>query len=402
MEIVFGIDISSKTFNVAIGIDNSIVKEYKTTNNRLGFKELLVDLKQFEQPEVVFEATGTYSRRLEMFLQDYDYGYIRLNPLDAKKQMDNFRHRKTDIIDARNLALSQFQFKRKNTYQAKPVYQDLKDYNHFYQELNNDVVRTKDRLHSALQLTFPEIETLLSKTDSKLYWNLVKKFPISTIVFEYSIAELKEIVMHATDKCISDKRALKIAEKLSKLANESYPSVDEQSGVVMQVTYFVNQLMQLEQEKAVVIKEMSALSKELPEYEELLSLPGVAATTANEIIAELGDIKRFKRPNQINAYIGIDLKQYESGEYKAARHISKRGNAVARKILYQAVINMVSAATHDSGKNHIADYYQRKKQSYPVKMTKKIAIASIARLIRTIFSLVKNRQQYTYYPTLSK
>ncbi|MFX4025232.1 transposase, partial [Streptococcus suis] len=75
----------------------------------------------------------------------------------------------------------------------------------------------------------------------------------------------------------------------------------------------------------------------LPEYDILLSIPGIAETTATSIIGELGDIRRFQSANQINAFIGIDLRHYESGNFLAKEHINNRGNPYARKILLKCI-----------------------------------------------------------------
>lgn len=82
---------------------------------------------------------------------------------------------------------------------------------------------------------------------------------------------------------------------------------------------------------------MTALAKELPEYNELLSIPGLGVRTVVSLIGELGDIRRFRNSNVLNAFIGIDLRHYESGDYVANDHISKRGNTVTRKILFKAI-----------------------------------------------------------------
>ncbi|KRL72651.1 hypothetical protein FC54_GL001023 [Ligilactobacillus saerimneri DSM 16049] len=47
----------------------------------LGFNELKKLLSSYSQPEVVFEATGVYSRRLQRFLIDNNYQFVCLNPL---------------------------------------------------------------------------------------------------------------------------------------------------------------------------------------------------------------------------------------------------------------------------------------------------------------------------------
>ena len=76
---------------------------------------------------------------------------------------------------------------------------------------------------------------------------------------------------------------------------------------------------------------MVALAQPLPEYDILRSIPGIAETTATSIIGKLGDIRRLQSTNQINAFIGIDLRHYESGNFLAKEHITKRGNPYARK-----------------------------------------------------------------------
>lgn len=47
---------------------------------------------------------------------------------------------------------------RKPTYVQQEVYQHLRDLSRFYQNMNEDLVRAKNRLHKVLQITFPELE----------------------------------------------------------------------------------------------------------------------------------------------------------------------------------------------------------------------------------------------------
>ncbi|KJU73319.1 transposase, partial [Pediococcus damnosus LMG 28219] len=72
---------------------------------------------------------------------------------------------------------------------------------------------------------------------------------------------------------------------------------------------------------------MSQISVSLNEIPILQSIPGFGIKTAVCLLAELGDISRFHSSNAINAYIGIDLIQYQSGDYEMGQHIRKRGNS---------------------------------------------------------------------------
>ena len=360
MRTVFGIDVSKASSEVTILVNGEKVHSYSIPNDSIGFSRLLNDLKTVTNPEIVFEATGVYSRRLQALLDNNSYPYTRLNPLEAKKQLDSLRVRKTDKIDAKKLAISQFTLNRKSSYVQEETSQNLRDLSRFYQNLTEDIVRTKNRLHKVLQVTFPELEQVLSKQTGEQYWNLIITFPIKELVFELSEAELLKAIRKSTSKRISEKRLTSLADKLLVLAKQSYPAVKKTSPILEEVRYYAKELLRLDERRQVILEQMVSLAQPLPEYEILLFIPGIAETTATSIIGELGDIRRFLSTNQINAFIGIDLRHYESRNYLAQEHITKRGNPCARKILFKCIHNIASAS--HTNPCHIADFYEKRKR----------------------------------------
>ena len=128
----------------------------------------------------------------------------------------------------------------------------------------------------------------------------------------------------------------------------------ENTPILEEVRYYAQELLRLSERRQLVLNDMVALAQPLPEYDILRSIPGIAETTATSIIGELRDIPRFKSANQINAFIGIDLKHYESGDFLGQEHITKRGNPYARKILYKCIY-IIAAASH-TNPCHIADF----------------------------------------------
>lgn len=344
MRAVFGIDVSKASSEVAILVNGEKVHGYTMSNDALGFARLLGDLKSVHNPEIIFEATGVYSRRLQAFLDEHGYAYTRLNPLEAKKQLDSLRVRKTDQIDAEKLAQSQFVLNRKSTYVQEEVYQNLRDLSRFYQNLTEDIVRAKNRLHKVLQVTFPELETILSTPSGQQYWNLVIDFPCKDFVLELSKDKLSESIRQSTSKRISDKRVTYLTEKLTALANQSYCAVKKNSPILEEVRYYAKELLRLSEQRQTVLDQMVELAQPLPEYDILLSIPGIAETTATSIIGELEDIRRFQSANQINAFIGIHLRHYESGNFLAKEHTTKRGNPNARKIQFKCIHNIASVS----------------------------------------------------------
>ena len=380
MRVVFGIDVSKASSEVAILVNGEKVHGYTMPNDAIGFAHLLNDLKTVQQPEIIFEATGVYSRRLQVFLEDSGYAYTRLNPLEAKKQLDSLRVRKTDKIDAEKLAQSQFVLNRKPTYVQKEVYQNLHDLSRFYQNLTEDIVRTKNRLHKVLQVTFPELEELLSAPTGEQYWKLVIAFPSRNFVLNLSEGELIDVISQSTSKRISDKRIAYLIDKLTQLAKQSYCAVKKNSPMIEEVRYYAKELLRLTEQRQVVLDEMVSLAQPLPEYDILCSIPGIAA-------------------NQINAFIGIDLRHYESGNFLAKEHITKRGNPYARKILYKCIHN-IAAASH-TNPCHIADFYDKRKRQSQIASTKPHTIAAVHRLIRTMYYLITHNKLYDYTATQS-
>jgi len=102
-----------------------------------------------------------------------------------------------------------------------------------------------------------------------------------------------------------------------------------------------------------VDREIDALDRPLatiaaadPRVSHLLSIPGVGLVTALAIVAVVGDIRRFPRPQQLVGYLGLDPKVRQSGE-KPARtgHISRQGQVHARALL----VEPAHSAIHSRG-----------------------------------------------------
>lgn len=103
------------------------------------------------------------------------------------------------------------------------------------------------------------------------------------------------------------------------------------------------------------------LKKELrlyrPKDQYLLeSIPGVGPITAASFVSEVGDINRFKKPEQLVAYAGIDPRVHQSGiSVNGKGYISKRGNKILRTRLFNAAS---VAVLHD---NMFKTFFQKKK-----------------------------------------
>jgi len=67
----------------------------------------------------------------------------------------------------------------------------------------------------------------------------------------------------------------------------------------------------------------------------LMSIPGIGALSALVILAELGDISRFKRADQVVAYAGMAPSVYSSADSRRYGRLTKQGPPLIRWVIVQ-------------------------------------------------------------------
>jgi len=84
--------------------------------------------------------------------------------------------------------------------------------------------------------------------------------------------------------------------------------------------------------------EMVKLAKKLPEFPAVMALYGVGESIAAQLMGEIGDIRRFESKRALVAYAGVDPDKNDSGQkVSISGEISRRGDALLRKVVFQAV-----------------------------------------------------------------
>jgi transposase len=93
-------------------------------------------------------------------------------------------------------------------------------------------------------------------------------------------------------------------------------------------------------ELTVQIKALEARLEEEADKEQRIELlrthPGIGPLTSLALIHTLGDVRRFRRKEEVVAFVGLDPLEKSSGETKRMGQISKRGSRMVRHLLGQA------------------------------------------------------------------
>jgi len=74
-----------------------------------------------------------------------------------------------------------------------------------------------------------------------------------------------------------------------------------------------------------------------PGYAALRELPGIGPVLAAVIIAEIGDVTRFRRAGQLCSWAGLTPRHYESDTKVIRGHVSKQGSKMLRWALVEAI-----------------------------------------------------------------
>ena len=130
--------------------------------------------------------------------------------------------------------------------------------------------------------------------------------------------------------------------------------------------------------------------------EKLLAIKGVGIITIAGFVAEVGDIRRFRSPKQVQKYAGLELVENSSGKHKGRTRISKRGRRKLRKILYQVMIPLLSS---NKEFREIYNYYVTRLRN-PLKR-RQAMIAVSCKLIRVFYAILTKGVEYDRFKMMS-
>ena len=83
---------------------------------------------------------------------------------------------------------------------------------------------------------------------------------------------------------------------------------------------------------------LAAMANEFPQTESLLDIHGIALFSALLIVAELGEVERFRTAKQVGAYGGLTSRVHQSGGHCYQGPITRQGSPWLRWILVQAAM----------------------------------------------------------------
>ena len=380
--ISIGIDIAKEKITVcALEQGSKIVwKPFDVHLSKTKVEEFLKKINSLnEEIKIVMEATGKYHLPILYEIKDKGYFVTVVNPLKMKQfcRVLNFRKAKNDNIDAIQIAeyglvywkeLEEYKIDTEN-------YRTLKELNRSYQHYMDLRINQMNYIDQTISQTFPGIKNLIPHGSNNFskdkLLDFLEKWWHKNIVLEKTeekfIEEYKNWAKEKRYHPNADK-----AKSIYKLAEESISTQPSNSSYIkMSIQEGIELIKHTNQILSTILSQMIEIAEPLEEYQEAKKFSGISDKLAVQITAEFGDISKFKNKKSLISFVGIDSPPYESGNFKAEqRKITKRGNAILRKVGYQAMKCMMSSK---DPKNVIYLYMVKKEKDGKAKKVCKFA-----------------------------
>ena len=389
-----GIDVSKGKSTVAIlSITGEVIQEpFEIKHDKDGMIKLEEKLKNIpkEDLKIVMEETGTYHLPILGYLLDKDYFVVAENALKIKKYLDRgLRKAKTDKKDSLKLAeyACDNWYKLNKVRENDEIYDNLKFLSRRY--LDNISIQTKEKINfsNLCDLLFPGFYQLLNENNFILGLEIFKVYYHPQIVTNKKQSQFVTEIDKLAKKLGHIGAGITLANKIYNLALNTISPRPNNNYAQLSVECCVDELILTIKSSNKIISKMDELSRELPEYEEISEIPGLGEKLTSRIIAEIGDIRRFKNAGSIIAYAGLDAPPYQSGQFEAKnRHISKRGSKYLRKTGYE-IMKVIKSKCKDD--NELKAYIIKKENEGKLKKVAKIA--GLNKFLRMYYGIVKKK-----------
>lgn len=390
-----GIDVSKEKSTVCImkPYGEVIKSPYEILHTEEDVKKLIALIKCFsEETRVVMEATGAYHLPLVTALYEEGIFVSVINPLIMKKYSTlNLRKGKTDKIDSikiSNYGLDNW-FHLECYKPTDEIYSTLKLLGRQYFHYMRIRIESLLSVTNILDMTMPRIKTLLKSNTADFEKDKLLDFAEKYWHFDnITIMSEEEFILdyNSWTKTKGYQQSDKKAQKIYSLAKAGITTLSSKVPTTqILVMEAVRVLKEINKTLNIILSQMEELSKGLNEYSVVKEMNGVGEKLAVRLIAEIGDIHKYKNSKSLVAYAGIDAPPYQSGKFTGTnRHITKRGSALLRKTGYE-VMKCLKTIKPENDSVYLF-MIKKEQEGKPKKVAK---IAALNKFLRIYYAKVK-------------
>ena len=342
------------------------------TNTLEDFRRLSAALVSYDFPvRIGFEATGNYRRPLAHHLGQYGFELKLVSSVGLARTREALHNSwdKNDPKDAQvilhMLEIGAVQFFHDPLVVGTVDIQELS-------KTHEIVSRSKTELWHRilthyLPLYFPEAERFHRSSRTDWFLAFLEKYPTPTMITTMNRDAFIADAWQVVGKKVSKERLLSdiYATAVDSVGLPVHPNSD---AVLMFRLVLAEGRSLVRQRNEIEARAVELLS-DLLDYQLLTTIPGIGPINAMTILAEAGDLRRFRHHRQFLKFCGMDLATVQSGMFRGQSRISKYGNARLRRTLWMAGQTAVLKRT-----NSFRDKFERyiskdRHNAHPVSYT---------------------------------
>ena len=387
--IYVGVDIA-KMDHVIGAVDEAgaeIAKPMQFKNSEAGFERCIAWLESVAESEddvfVGMEATGHYWMACFAYLTAAGYRVCVVNPMQvhAMRKLKSLSGVKNDRIDAWLIAETLRQGDYDQTRLATDEVQALKQLTRYHQSLKQELATVKTQAICVLDAYFPEYASLFSDMFGAASLKVLAECPTPSEVNRKRASTIAKLLSEGSRGRLGEAKAAQV--KVS--AKSSVGIRLGEDAAAFQIRAMVSQVEFLNATVAKVEAEVASLLARVEPN--ITSIPGVSTTTGAQIVAEIGDVRRFKSAASIVKYAGLNSGVDESGKFSAdGVPITKHGSPYLRRSLWLAA-------------NRARQYDPKLKAFYDKKRREgkphRVAVTAVARkLCHVVYAVMRDGEPY--------
>jgi len=352
-----GIDVSKGKSMIVIlrPLGEVVSGPYEVHHTFSEVNEVIKDIKNLDgDTKVVMEHTGRYYEPIAERLTQAGVFVSAVNPKLIKDYDNNsLRKVKTDKADAIKIArytLDKWHgLKQYNL--MDELRAQLKTMNRQYGFYIKHKTAFKNNLISLLDLTFPGADNFFDsdvRKDGRQKWvDFVSTYWHVEVVRGMSLAKFTDHYRKWCQRNGYNFQDYKV--------NEIYAVAKNKIAVLpknpISKSLIKEAVEQINAASVTAVKlrtQMNEIAAKLPEYPCVMSMEGVGEALGPQLIAEIGDIRRFTHRSAITAFAGVDPGVNDSGKHsqKSVR-TTKRGSSSLRHTLFLVMRSLLLLAPED-------------------------------------------------------
>ena len=397
-----GIDVSNGRSTVAVlrPLGEVVWTPFEVRHDAVSLSALAQDLNSLDgEVRVVMEHTGRYYEAVAKSLHEAGLFVSAVNPLLIKEYGGNsLRKVKTDKADARKIArygLDNWAELRDYTPMDEIRY-NLKTLHRQFQLASKTKTALSNNLIALQEQSFPGIRKCF---DSPVRSDGHQKWVDFTYAFWHAdcVGKVSQSVFTERYRKWCKKNhynfSLDKAAEVYELAKSVVVLVSKDNVAKMLVQEAATQLTSISHSVETYRAEMNRLASMLPEYPVVMAQYGVGTSFGPQLMAEIGNVRRFARKQALVAFAGVDPSPNDSGDkFSRSNKTTKRGSQYLRKTLFCIMSGLLEKSPADDPVFQFLDKKRSEGKPYYVYMT-----AGANKFLRRYYGIVMK-----YFETLEQ